>query len=80
MPKEILVEALADLKEEEALKIVKEKLVAGENPLKILELCRKAMGIVGKRFEDAEYFLPDLIMAGEILRKIAISQSPHLRQ
>lgn len=71
MPEEVFVEALADLKEEEALKIVKEKLAAGENPLKILELCRKAMAIVGRRFEEAEYFLPDLIMAGYILREIS---------
>ncbi|MCK4952202.1 cobalamin-dependent protein [Candidatus Bathyarchaeota archaeon] len=71
MSSEKLVEALADLKEEKALKLVKEKLDAGEEPLKILEICRKAVEIVGKRFEDAEYFLPDLIMAGEILRRIS---------
>jgi len=44
-----LVTALGDLKEEEALKIVEEKLNAGEDPLKILEDVRSGMEIVGNR-------------------------------
>lgn len=70
MSEERLIDALTDLKEEEALRIVKEKLAAGENPLEILEVCRKGVEVVGSRFENAEYFLPDLIMASEILREI----------
>lgn len=73
-----LLEAVADLKEDEALKIVKEKLASGEDPLKILEVTRNAVEIVGKRFENAEYFLPDLIMAGEILRQISEIVKPEL--
>ena len=78
MSKERLIDALTDLKEEEALKIVKEKLAAGENPLEILELCRKGVEIVGSRFENAEYFLPDLIMASEILREIGKIVKPKI--
>ncbi len=63
-----LVSTLADLKEEEALKIVKDRLEAGEEPLKILEDARKGMEIVGKRFADSEYFIPDLVYSGEILK------------
>jgi len=73
-----LVNALADLKEEEALKIVKDRLGAGEEPLKILEDARKGMEIVGKRFADSEYFIPDLIYSGEILKAVTELVKPKL--
>jgi len=74
-----LVDAIADLKEEKALRIVKEKL-ASEDPLKILEFCRKGLEIVGKRFEEAVYFIPDLVMAGEILREITEIVKPKMEK
>ena len=73
-----LVNALADLKEQEALKIVKDRLSAGEEPLKILEDARKGMEIVGKRFADSEYFIPDLVYSGEILKEITELVKPKL--
>jgi len=73
-----LVNALADLKEEEALKIVKDRLNADEEPLKILEDARKGMEIVGKRFADSEYFIPDLIYSGEILKEATELVKPKL--
>lgn len=71
--------AIANLKEEEAVDIVKELLSSNENPASILETCRKSVEIVGKRFEDQDYFLPDLIMAGEILNKIAKIIKPKIQ-
>ena len=65
-----IVSALADLKEKEALKIVQERLSAGDDPLSILEDTKQAMGIIGKRFETREYFIPDLVYSGEILKEI----------
>ncbi len=65
-----LVMALANLKEEEALKITKERLAAGDDPMKILDDSRKGMEIVGNRFSRCEYFIPDLIYSGEILQGI----------
>jgi methanogenic corrinoid protein MtbC1 len=75
---ENLVNALADLKEEEALKIVKDRLNTSEEPLKILEDARKGMEIVGKRFADSEYFIPDLIYSGEILKAVTELVKPKL--
>lgn len=66
-----LVSALASMKEEEALKIAREMLDSGQDPIRILEICRKGMDIVGKRFEQGEYFLPELILAGEMLNQIS---------
>jgi 5-methyltetrahydrofolate--homocysteine methyltransferase len=73
-----LVKTLADLKEEEALKIVEDRLKAGEDPLKILDDARRALEIVGKRFSDCEYFIPDLVYSGEILKKITDMVKPKI--
>jgi len=75
-----LVSALADLKEQEALKIVEERLNGGEEPLKILEDARKAMEVVGKRFASSEYFMPDLVYSGEILKAVTDMVKPKLSQ
>jgi trimethylamine corrinoid protein len=75
-----LAMVLADLKEEEALAIARERLGAGEDPLRILEDTRRGMEIVGKRFSSGEYFIPDLIYSGEILREIADIVKPNMTQ
>jgi methanogenic corrinoid protein MtbC1 len=73
-----LVNTLADLKEQETIKIVKDRLSAGEDPLKIMEDARKGMEIVGKRFASSEYFIPDLVYSGEILRAVTELVKPKL--
>jgi len=75
-----LVEAIADLREEDALRSTKEQLDSGANPLAILEDCREAMVVVGKRFETGQAFIPDLIFAGEIMRQISDLVKPRLTQ
>ena len=66
-----LVELMSDLMEEETLALVKEKIAQGVDPNAILDNARAAMEVVGKRFESCEYFIPDLMMAGEILKEIS---------
>jgi 5-methyltetrahydrofolate--homocysteine methyltransferase len=73
-----LVNTLADLKEKEALKIVEDRLNASEDPLKILEDARRGMEIVGTRFANSEYFIPDLVYSGEILKEITELVKPKL--
>jgi len=73
-----LVNALADLKEQEALSIVQDKLKAEEDPLKILDEARKGMEIVGQRFASSEYFIPDLVYSGEILKAVTEMVKPKL--
>jgi len=75
---EDLVSTLADLKEKEALGIVQDRLSAGDEPLGILDDARRALEIVGKRFADSEYFIPDLVYSGEILREITDIVKPKL--
>ncbi|HEY55563.1 MAG TPA: methionine synthase [Dehalococcoidia bacterium] len=73
-----LASTLADLKEAEVLKIVKDRLGAGEEPLKILDDARRGMEVVGKRFADSEYFIPDLVYSGEILKVVTDLVKPKL--
>jgi methanogenic corrinoid protein MtbC1 len=75
-----LCNTLADLKEDEALAIVQERLNADADPLGILEDARRAMEIVGKRFAESKYFIPDLVYSGEILKKINEMVKPKLAQ
>jgi 5-methyltetrahydrofolate--homocysteine methyltransferase len=75
-----LVELVAEMEEEEALELAKAMLEGGVDPLRVLDLCRQAMDIVGKRFEQGEYFLPELILAGEILDQIGAMAKPLINQ
>jgi methanogenic corrinoid protein MtbC1 len=70
---------LSDLKEQEALDTVKKKLAEGDDPMKILSDAREGMSIVGERFGNGQYFIPDLIYSGEILRGIAQLVEPHIK-
>jgi len=73
-----LVSAIADMREEEALKLVRKMVDEGTTPVVILDAAREAMGIVGERYEKGSYFLPELIMAGEMLTQITQIVKPEL--
>ncbi len=73
-----LVEAMANMREQEALKLVEEMLARGEDPNKILDLSSEAMQLVGERYQEGTYFLPELIMSGEMLKKIGEVLKPLL--
>ena len=73
-----LVSVLASLKEKEALEIVQNRLNAGDDPSSIMDDARRTLETVGKRFENSEYFIPDLVYSGEILRVITEMVKPKL--
>ena len=75
---EQLVNYIAEMQEEEALALAKELLDAGTPPTQILDDCRAAMTIVGKRFEEGQYFIPELILAGEMLKSISAEVKPRM--
>ena len=75
-----LIEAITDMREEQALKLTTQLLDGGADPIIILEDCREAMGIIGKRFESGECFIPELILAGEMLTQIAGVVKPRLQK
>jgi methanogenic corrinoid protein MtbC1 len=75
-----LTKAVADLEENEALRITREKLEKGEDPHLILEESRQGMELVGKRFSEQEYFLPELIFSAEIFKGITEIVKPKLKK
>lgn len=77
MSLEAITEAITNLEENKVLKLVKERIDANEDPVKLLEACRKGMSEIGKGNAD-EVFLTDLIMAGEIFNEAVEILMPKL--
>jgi len=77
---EKLVGLMADLQEDETIALVKDLIAKGADPMGILDDARTAMETVGKRFEKCEYFIPDLMMAGEILKGISDIVKPLIEE
>ena len=73
-----LVNAIADMREEEALKLVREMVEGGSKPVAILDAAREAMAIVGQRYDEGTYFLPELMLAGEMMNQITDIVKPAL--
>ncbi len=71
--------AVANLEKDNVLRLTKERLEHGEDPKLILDEGRKGMEIVGKKFADGEYFLPELIYSGEIFRQVSELLKPNLK-
>ena len=74
-----LTNAVADLEEEKAIKMIKDRLAKGEDANKLLTESREGMEIVGKRFGDGEYFLPELVYSAEIFKQLAEILKPSLK-
>jgi len=75
-----LAKLLSDLKEPEALAFVEKALGEGADPMDLLGDAKEAMNIVGQRFASEEYFIPDLVFSGEILKGIVEMLEPHLKK
>lgn len=75
-----LIDAITEMREEDALKITRDMLDAGTSPLEILDTCRKGLDAIGKRFEEGAYFLPELMLAGEMMNQISEIIKPKLAE
>jgi len=71
--------ALAELNEQEVARLVRERLDAGDDPMAILNDCRRGMDIVGERYKAGDYFLSELIVSGEIFKDSMKLIEPHLK-
>lgn len=65
-----LTQKFADLKEDETLNLVRQRIDSGVDPQVILKACQNAMAIIGEKFEAEIYFVSDLMMAGQIFKQI----------
>lgn len=76
----VLLALLADLREKEVIKEVDNLLQQDISPYEILETCQLGMRMVGQNFSNGEYYISGLIMAGEIMRQVALLLSPAFKK
>jgi methanogenic corrinoid protein MtbC1 len=77
---EKLSDAIINIREDEALQVTQALIDKGENPIAILDKCTEAIEEVGKRFEAGTYYLPELLMSGEMLKRISDLVKPNIKQ
>lgn len=74
------IDEIVELNESKILELLKERLANKDDLLLIMHDVKTAMKLIGDRFQNKEYFLPDLIMSGEILRQIFEELGPKLKE
>ena len=73
-----LIDAITEMREDDAVAITNELLDGGSSPADILNACKDAMDVIGKRFEDGEAFIPELMLAGEMMSAITEILKPRM--
>ncbi|MHA1231374.1 MAG: cobalamin B12-binding domain-containing protein [Candidatus Helarchaeota archaeon] len=71
--------AVIDLNIDNISELVQNALKEGESPQKLLGVLTEGMNEVGKLYENKDYFLTDLILAGETMKEALKILSPHLK-
>jgi methanogenic corrinoid protein MtbC1 len=74
-----LTHLLASLDEDAVLELVRQRIAAGDDPLQIIEDCNEGIRLVGKHYEQGQYFISGLIMSGEIFREVMELVQPLLQ-
>ncbi len=75
-----LAQALTELNEQQAKSLVKQLIEEGTSANEILLQCQTGMSEMGKRFEEGDCFIPELIIAGKIMEEISNELEPLLLQ
>ena len=70
---------IAEVEEERTLEEVRRALDEGTDPLSLVEALREGMSVVGEKYENKEYFLPDLILSAEIFKEAIALIEPRLQ-
>jgi methanogenic corrinoid protein MtbC1 len=65
-----LISAIADLNEELAVKLIRQRLAENDDPLTLIANCQKGLQRVGERYARHKYYLSGLIMGGEIFYEV----------
>jgi methanogenic corrinoid protein MtbC1 len=76
--KEELLQAVIELDEDTAYNLIKQLLKDGTKPSEIIEVLREGVEVVGEKFNKKEYFLTELVMAGEIFTQSVTILEPHM--
>ncbi|MHB8076429.1 cobalamin B12-binding domain-containing protein [Desulfosporosinus fructosivorans] len=74
-----LIAAIVEMRSDDAISIAESLLAKGTDAYEILQVCQEAMQEIGKRFEQKIYYLPELIMGGEILKNVSEIIKPYMK-
>jgi 5-methyltetrahydrofolate--homocysteine methyltransferase len=61
-----------------AVKHTSEALAAGVPPQEILDAMTAAMGIIGRKFQDGDIFVPEMLIAARAMKEATVVLEPHL--
>jgi methylmalonyl-CoA mutase cobalamin-binding domain/chain len=76
---EKLTELIIELEVDDIANAVKEALEAdGKDPFDVLNALTKGMDEVGRRYEEKEYYLTELVLAGETMKEAFVILQPAL--
>ena len=75
---ESLSQAMADLAEDRVKNLIKDQIEAGVPAIDVLRECQKGMAEIGNRYEAGDYFVSELMYAGEIMKDIMADLGPML--
>ena len=70
MSEEEIVNAVLSFDGDKVTEVTKKALKQGQDPVKVLDELTKALRIVGKKFEDGEFFLMHLVAAAEPVQRV----------
>ncbi|EQB22251.1 hypothetical protein UNSWDHB_467 [Dehalobacter sp. UNSWDHB] len=77
----VLTQAMSDLDEDVLNKAIDEALSKNDNAAEVQEIvkaCQQGMTLVGERYDSGEYFIGDLVFAGEVLQNVMDKLKPVL--
>jgi methylmalonyl-CoA mutase cobalamin-binding domain/chain len=77
---EAMIEAFVEMREGDLYQIASDLLAGGTDPFAVLDDCRQALDIIGQRFEHGQAFVPELVMAGEMMGRIKALVKPRIDQ
>ena len=76
----VLKEAIVEMQEDQAFSLTRQYLEEGVDPVALFGAYQDALEEIGRRFEQQIYFIPELIMAGEIMKVASELIKPHLTE
>jgi len=74
------IAAVVAMEEEEAIRLARAMLDSGTDPRVVLDAAKEALAQVGARYEAGEYYLPELIIAGDLMKEVAAMVKPLLAE
>jgi methylmalonyl-CoA mutase cobalamin-binding domain/chain len=72
-------QAMASLQGDELSSLVRDSLDAGADPLKVIDALRDGIWEVGTTYEKGQYFISELIIAGEMMKRSVEILKPRLK-